>query len=300
MIYLGVAILLSSSLFVMFKFTEKFKSNRLTISFFIFVSATIFTLIFAVKEISNDPLWIQSFLNGFMKEYQAENTTKIPSSFIPLILGVLNGFIYFGAFHVLQVSTARNGSAMTSTFNKLGVMVPAALSVIFFKEVPKMLQVIGIILALIAIMIINFKSEENSVITLKAALAGTFLLGGLADFTSKVYQVYGVEKYQVLFILFTFVSAMVVTGLFIFFKERRIKLIDAILGIVAGVPSQLISLFLLRSLTTLPAFVVFPLFSVGVILIVNIINLLFFREKLTKSQVIAMGFIMFSIILLNI
>ena len=124
-------------------------------------------------------------------------------------------------------------------------------------------------------MIINFKREEDSVITLKVALVGTFLLGGLADFTSKIYQVYGLEKFQPLFLLFTFVSAM-------------------------GVPSQMISLFLLRSLTTIPAFVVFPLFSVGVILIVNIINLLFFREKLTKNQVIAMGFIVFSIILLNI
>lgn len=78
-------------------------------------------------------------------------------------------------------------------------------------------------------MIINFKREEDSVITLKVALVGTFFLGGLADFTSKIYQVYGLEKFQTLFLLFTFVSAM-------------------------GVPSQMISLFLLRSLTTIPAF----------------------------------------------
>jgi drug/metabolite transporter (DMT)-like permease len=300
MIYLGIAILLSSSLFVLFKFTEKYKSNRLAISFFIFLSATIFTLIFVFKEVSNDSQWLQSFISGLSDSNNSENFMQISPSFIPLIIGFLNGFIYFGAFHILQVSTARNGSAMTSTFNKLGVMIPAVLSVIFFNEVPKILQVIGIVFALLAIMIINFKKEENSVITMKAALAGTFLLGGLADFTSKVYQVIGLEKFQSLFILFTFMFGMLVTGLFILSKDRRIKLSDAVFGIVAGIPSQLISLFLLRSLTTVPAFVVFPLFSVGVILIVNIINLLFFREKLTKSQVIAMGFIMLSIILLNI
>lgn len=300
MAYLGIAILLSSSLFVMFKFTERFNASRLTVSFFIFFSATIFTLVFVFKEMSNDPLWFHSFFNGFTAKDPDGDSGKILLSCLPLIVGVLNGFIYFGAFYVLQVSTARNGSAMTSTFNKLGVMVPAVLSVIFFKEIPKALQVIGIVFALIAILIINLKREEDSVITMKVALVGTFLLGGLADFTSKIYQVYGLEKYQTLFILFTFVSAMVVTGLFIFFRGRSIKMRDALLGTIAGIPSQLISLFLLRSLSTIPAFVVFPLFSVGVILVVNIINILFFKEKLTKTQVTAMGFIMFSIILLNI
>ena len=103
-------------------------------------------------------LWIQSFINEFVEQYQGYNTTMIYPSHLP---------------RSTQIS-----------------------------------QVIGIALALIAIMIINFKREEDSVITLKAAFVGTFLFGGLADFTSKIYQVYGLEKFQPLFLLFTFVSAM--------------------------------------------------------------------------------------------
>ena len=217
-----------------------------------------------------------------------------------LLIGFINGFLYFGAFYVLQISTSRNGSAMTATFNKLGVMVPAVLSVVFFREVPGKLQIAGVIIALLAIIIINLKKERNSVITLKFALFATFFLGGFADFTSKIYQVYGLEKYQALFIFFTFLFSLTGTGLFMFFRDRRIKRTDVFFGLLLGIPSQLISLFLLRSLTTVPAFVVFPLFSVGVILVVNIINLLFFREKLTHRQFSAIGLIIIAVILLNL
>lgn len=293
MIYLIFAIIFSSSLNVLFKFSEKYKSNRLAVTFFNFIGATIFSLLFVLKQISIDAQYIPSFLAGF------ENASITPSVLV-LLIGLINGFVYFGAFYVLQISTACNGSAMSATFNKLGVMIPAILSVILFNETPKIVQIFGVIIAVLAIVVIYFKKEENSVITLKVALFGTFFLGGFGDFTSKIFQVYGVEKFQSLFILSTFLFSLIVTGIFMLYKDRNIKRMDVIFGLIAGLPSQFISRSLLHSLSTLPAFVVFPLFSVGVILVVNIINLLFFKEKLTIRQFSAIGFILVSVILLNL
>jgi len=293
MIYLIFAIIFSSSLNVLFKFSEKYKSNRLALTFFNFLGATIFSLIFVLKQISIDTRYISSFLEGF------GNDIITPSSLV-LLIGLLNGFVYFGSFYVLQISTARNGSAMSATFNKLGVMVPAILSVILFNETPKVMQIFGVIIAILAIIVIYSKKEEGSIITLRIALFATFFLGGFGDFTSKIFQVYGVVQLQSLFIFFTFLFSLIVTGLFMLYKDCSIKRTDVIFGLVAGLPSQFISLFLLRSLSTLPAFVVFPLFSVGVILVVNIINLLFFKEKLTVRQFIAIGFILVAVILLNL
>ncbi|MHC1719152.1 MAG: EamA family transporter [Clostridiaceae bacterium] len=300
MFFLLGAILFSSSLFVLYKFTEKYKCNRYAICFFNFGGAAMLSLIFIFKEISVNPQWINLFTSGLIWPVKEAGLIQITPSVLAFLIGFINGFLYFGASYIVQVSTAMNGSAMTSTFNKLGVMVPAVLSVVFFREVPEAMQVTGVIIALAAILIINLKKEENSVITLKYALFGTFFLGGFADFTSKIYQVYGIEEFQSLFIFFTFVFSLIITGVFLLINDRKIKKADIIFGLIIGVPSQLVSLFLLRSLTTIQAFVVFPLFSVGVILVVNVINLLFFKEKLNTRQFAAIGFILVAIVLLNI
>ncbi|MGE5677555.1 MAG: EamA family transporter [Pseudomonadota bacterium] len=294
MIYLIFAILCSTSLNVIFKLSEKNGSNRLAVTLFNFAGASLISLVAVGRSAASDPGWLSAFFSGF------SGLIPLTSSILALLLGFLNGFLYFGAFYVLQLSTSRNGSAMTATFNKLGVMVPAILSVIFFHEIPRPLQIVGVLVALLAILIIYLKKEENSVITLKLALFATFFFGGFADFTSKVFQVYGLEKYQSMFLFFTFFFSLLITGVFMLAKDRRIKPTDIIFGLISGVPSQLISLFLLHALSTVPAFVLFPLYSVGVILVVNIINLIFFKEKLTVRQFAAIGLIVAAVVLLNL
>jgi drug/metabolite transporter (DMT)-like permease len=301
MIFLALAILCSTSLNIIFKLSEKSGSNRLAVNFFNFVGATIISVIFVSKQIISDTEWLPAFFSG-LGQAAAESSKLVlvtPSAFT-LFIGFINGFLYFGAYYVLQLSISRNGSAMSATFNKLGVMIPAILSVLFFHEIPGVMQIVGVFVASLAIMIIYLKKEESSVVTLKAALLGTFLFGGFSNFTSKIYQVYGTEDFQNLFILFTFVFSLIFSGILMLVKDRRIKHMDVIFGLAAGIPSQFISLFLLLALTSIPAFVVFPLFSVGVILIINIINLMFFKEKLTTRQFAAIGLIIAAVVLLNI
>lgn len=293
MIFVIFAILCSASLNFLFKYSEKQQSNRLAVSFFSFLGSTTFSLVLLKSETF-------AMFRDEMSSSISGQITFLTPSFYALLLGLINGFLYFGAFYVLQLSTSKNGSAMTATFNKLGVMVPAVLSVLVFHEVPKLIQIAGVIIASIAILMVYLKKEENSIITLRIALIGTFLLGGLADFTSKIFQVHGSAQFENLYLFFTFFFSLIITGLFMLIKDRRIKRLDVIVGLVSGIPSQLISLFLLRSLSSLPGFVVFPLYSVGVILVVNLVNLLFFKERLTRRQSLAIGAIVVAVVLLNV
>ncbi len=293
MIFVIFAILCSASLNILFKYSEKQQSNRLAVSFFSFLGSTTFSLVLLKSETF-------AMFRDEMSSSISGQITFLTPSFYALLLGLINGFLYFGAFYVLQLSTSKNGSAMTATFNKLGVMVPAVLSVLVFHEVPKLIQIAGVIIASIAILMVYLKKEENSIITLRIALIGTFLLGGLADFTSKIFQVHGSSQFENLYLFFTFFFSLIITGLFMLIKDRRIKRLDVIVGLVSGIPSQLISLFLLRSLSSLPGFVVFPLYSVGVILVVNLVNLLFFKERLTRRQSLAIVAIVVAVVLLNV
>lgn len=292
MIFLVLAILCSASLSILFKFSAKREPNLLAINFFIFVGGTFISLILIIKQIITEPEWLPVLFSEF-------GFTHITPFTIALLIGLINGVLYTVAYYILQVSVARNGSAMTYTFNKLGVIIPAVLSVLIFHEEPKLSQVVGVLIAFLAISLIYLKKEKNSVITLRAALLGTFFLGGFSTFTSKVYQVYGAERFENLYVFFTYLFSLIISGVFMMVKDRRVKHSDVIFGLMAGIPSQLVTLLILFALTSIPAFVVFPLNSVGAILVVNVINLIFFKEKLTTRQFIAIGLIISAVVLLN-
>ena len=72
------------------------------------------------------------------------------------------------------------------------------------------------------------------------------------------------------------------------------------MGILGGVPNYFSSFLLLRSLISLPAFLVYPLFSTGTILAVIAFSVPVFHERLTRRQVVGIVMILIALALLNI
>lgn len=126
-----------------------------------------------------------------------------------------------------------------------------------------------------------------------------FLLGGTLDTISKIFSRYNNADSQTCFVLYTFLAAFVIAFLF-FKKEPRMSLQDALIGIGVGIPNQLCTLFLLRAASRLPAYIVYPTYGASLILLVNIINYLVFRETLNKRQYIATGIIGLGVVLINL
>ena len=52
---------------------------------------------------------------------------------------------------ILQASINKNGAPLTSTFNRMGILIPTIASAILFGEIPSWLQIVGIGLAIFAI-----------------------------------------------------------------------------------------------------------------------------------------------------
>ena len=75
---------------------------------------------------------------------------------------------------------------------------------------------------------------------------------------------------------------------------------DVLIGIGVGIPNQLTTLLLLRAAAFLPAYIVYPTYSAGLIIIVNIINYLAFKETLSKKQYIATGIIGVGLVFINL
>ena len=71
-------------------------------------------------------------------------------------------------------------------------------------------------------------------------------------------------------------------------------------GAAVGIPNYFSSSFLLKSLSGLPAFVVYPAFSAGTLVLVTVIAIIMFREIPGKKTWIGIGLIAAALILLNI
>ncbi|MBM6716292.1 hypothetical protein H6B15_06420 [Gemmiger formicilis] len=56
----------------------------------------------------------------------------------------------------------------------------------------------------------------------------------------------------------------------------------------------------LGALTELPAFLVYPFYSVGVILIISVVSFFLFHERLNRRQMGAAGMILGALVLLNL
>ena len=217
----------------------------------------------------------------------------------PLGLGAVNGAMYLGSFALMQWNTRHNGVVLSSVFMKLGILVPTVLSVVWFRETPTIVQVIGFVVAIAAIFILNFQRG----VTLSRsgwALILMLLVGGMGDGMSKIYEVYGDPGFRNLFLFFTFLAALILCLGLVASRKERLGLKALAYGAMLGIPNFLSSLFLLNALATVPAVIAFPTFSVAVILVVALAGVCFFHERLQPRQILGGMLICLALVLLNL
>lgn len=214
-------------------------------------------------------------------------------------MGLLNGFFYMSALVTMQYNIRKNGVVLPSVFSKMGgLLMPLIAAILVFGEVPHIFQVVGFVLSVISIRMMNARTDGGKASAMPALLLLLFM-DGMAAVMSKVYREVGTAALSNHFLFFTFGSAFVLCVLVILFKRERPGLMEVLFGMCIGIPNFLASHFNLKALETLPAIIVYPSRSVGSLMIITLVGLFVFREKLTRRQVVAMGFIFAALVLLN-
>lgn len=221
---------------------------------------------------------------------------SLPST---LVLGAVQGVIYLLAFMLLQRNVQRNGVVLSATFMKLGLLVNIVLSLLLFGEKPGVTQVIGFVLALAAIVLINYQKGAGRG-HFPAGLLLLLLAGGCADAMSKVFEFYGDSAMADQFLVYTFFIALVLCIVLAAAKKERIGKAELFYGALVGIPNYFSARFLIRALQTVPAVVAYPTYSAATLLTVTVIGVAAFREKLRKTQIIAIAVILAALVLLNI
>lgn len=279
MLYLLMAIASNTAIVFVMKFSENHQGNRYAATVVNYIAGVIITYL-------------------LMKEKTLFYNT--PEGWFAMGLAVFNAICMTSCMLLNQYSIGKNGAPMSTTFNRLGVLIPTVLSMILFHELPTVLQMGGLVLAIAAIVYINGgKGESNHIGSLPTLLL-VFVIGGLIDFNSKLYGAFGQVEIQDYYVFYSFVFNTLISLGIMLKMDRSMKKQDVINGVLMGIPNQMITYSMVRAVLFLPAYLAFPLYSAGVILCVNVINFAVFREKLTRREMVATIIIAIALILLNI
>lgn len=215
------------------------------------------------------------------------------------VLGILNGMLFLASFLLLQFNVRKNGVVLSATFMKLGVLVPTLLSVLVFHEKPEVQQILGFGIALLAIVLINFEKGQGEA-GFKLGLLLLLVGGGSGDAMAKIYDEIGSPRFEEQFLCVTFASALILCFALLCYKKQKITKTEAVFGVLVGIPNYFSARFLLKAVGEVPAVVAYPTYSVATIVVISLVGMLCFKEKITKRQQAAIGIILVALILLNV
>lgn len=170
MIYLILAIICSSCISLVLKVGAKYSDNRYAMLSCNYITCVLMAVIFMPKDV----------------EFSFVNDEK----FI-LVLGLINGILFLICMTYNQINVVKNGAILTSTFVRLGVLVPTLLSIILYKEIPTTLQVVGILFVIVAFVVMGMGQKTDKLSMTKGAFKDLILLmflGGITDSMSSHYR----------------------------------------------------------------------------------------------------------------
>lgn len=237
------------------------------------------------------------FMRCSMMYYEGSIFDK--SMIFALILGGIQGLLYLGNFALLQYNIRKNGVVMSATFMKLGVLIPTIMAIVIFHEQPRVVQLLGVLLAVISIIMIHFEKEGQGNPTVKILLLILLLCSGITDSLANIYDKMGDGALKDHFLLCTFLVAGI-CALLLWMKEgEEHGWWNVFFGICVGIPNYFSARFLLLALHKIPAVIVYPVYSIATLVVISLAGVLFFKEKLSPKKMIAMGMIFMAFILLN-
>ena len=218
-----------------------------------------------------------------------------------IALGAVSGFLYLAGFVLLQRSILHNGVILSSAAMKLGsVLIPVLLAVLLFRERMGWIQLAGAAFSVAAVLLMNLEKGEVRKGGSKLWLLVLLLISGLTDTMANVYDKTGAAALKNHYLFYTFLAALLSALVMALVKRQRPGWADVLCGLLIGIPNYYSARFLLLALASVPAVITYPVYSVGTIIVICLVGLLLFKEKLSEQKKWALLMILAALVLLNI
>lgn len=217
------------------------------------------------------------------------------------VLGIISGFLYLVCFMLLRQSIRDNGVVLSSASMKLGaVLIPVMAAVLVFQERMSWAQLTGAVLAAAAILLMGIEKGDAGRSGRKFWLAVLLAVSGLTDTMANIYDKTGAAELKNHYLFYTFLAALFFAFAAALLKKKKATPSDICCGLLIGIPNYYSARFVLLSLGSVPAVVVYPAYSAGTIITVTLVGLAVFRENLGVQKKWALLLILAALVMLHI
>jgi drug/metabolite transporter (DMT)-like permease len=283
MLDLGLSVLFSSSIFVVFKLFDTYKVETLYAIIINYVVASSVGLLLYEKNIV---------------------LLEIPTK--PWFLGTMVlGILFILVFNLMAATSQKNGVSVASVATKMSLVIPVIFGLLVYDEKLGALKSLGILLALAAVYFASVKKRDilikKSVLVLPALV---FIGSGVIDTSIKYLEETLVPKEEFsLFSAVVFGSAAVTGIIFIAiksFKKRSTPSITTVLGgIGLGILNYFSIYYLLRALQheDLNSASVFTINNVAIVMFSTLLAVILFKERISTKNWMGISLAIISIIL---
>ena len=279
MIFLILSVLSSTAIFVLFKLFNRQNVNTLQAIVYNYITASTCGLLLYQKPIQ---------LNNFMNK---------PWFYVALALG----FLFIAIFSVMALTAQKNGLSVASVASKMSVIIPVLFGIIIYKESVGFYKILGIILALVAVVLASIKPKSNVRLTRSIYLPIVLFLGSGIIETSVNH--YAPDGNMPLFLSIIFASAGIIgfalVGLKSMNTKQRFNRKSIPFGIALGLVNYSSMYFLLKALRVegFETSSVFTINNVAIVAVTCLIGLLVFKELISYKNWLGIGLALISIIL---
>ncbi|WP_421809591.1 EamA family transporter [Flagellimonas sp.] len=283
MIDLALSILSSTLIFVVFKLFDVYKVQTLYAIITNYVVACIVGLLLYGGRVEPSKIIEASWFVG------------------PVLLGVL----FITVFNLMAKTAQVAGVSVASVATKMSLVIPVLFGVLFYQEHLSAWQIIGILLALVAVYMASLKEQHITIHKRDLILPALVFLGsGVIDTSIKYFEEQHLTSQEIpLFSSMVFGCAALTGLVFIGVKSvknpLRVNLKNILGGIALGVPNYFSIFFLIRALHSemLESAALFTLNNVAIVMFSTLMGILMFKEKLSLKNWGGVVLAVFSIIL---
>lgn len=281
MIYLILAILFSTGVFVAMRLFEKFKLDN--------HQALMWNYVFATTT-------------GFIVCERFDTLPQLVAE--PWFgLSILTGFWFIFTYLLMAASTQRSGVTVTSLSSKLSVVLPTLAGVVLFSEKLNFMASMGIVLALVALFLVVGGKKDSCNVNKNWLLPILIFFGtGTGDILMKITEQQHTGGDMGFMIAFIYFVALIFGIIIVVFDIIRCKSKwqwkNAIGGIMLGVINYFSTYCVYNAMRYFDNVVLFPIYNIGVVSLTAVIGWLAFQEKLTWKNYLGLAIAIIAVILI--
>lgn len=221
--------------------------------------------------------------------------SMLSAPWLPIM--IVLGFLFMGGFNLISRTVTHFGMAITSVAQRMSLGVSATFAILYYNEPYDAFKVVGILLALSAVVFINipnkkiselevgFTSEEQSSKWLILYPISIFFVSASIEILLQyLHTIHHMKPAIESIVLFASAGIVGVLGL-VFFKEK-VQFKNIVGGIALGVPNYFSIYSMLNALGVMDGSVVYSLCNITIVTGAALVGYLVFKERLSLLNMV--------------